>query len=217
MTSRATGAKPVGTLGIHGRLQETYGHHSAAGRLQSGATIKAAIRLMEESSREAMTTLLADVGAVSREPLAFEQVDEAVLSILRQFGEDLVGVVKLAAGEGAGTSAMSAGLGLYRTMKSEIEADLIIALHGFVVGKASLPEPLRHPVKNKGGKPLAAHWDEMWASIAVQLWIGDLKPKVQADIKRAMLDWFSAREIDVSDTAVTDRARQLWLQIDAAR
>ncbi len=70
---------------------------------------------------------------------------------------------------------------------------------------------------NRGGKPLAAHWDELWSSIAVQLWNGDLQPKTQADIKRAMLEWFTAKEIDVGETAVTDRARQLWLKIEATK
>ncbi|MEM6827114.1 MAG: hypothetical protein AAF553_04150 [Pseudomonadota bacterium] len=50
----------------------------------------------------------------------------------------------------------------------------------------------------------------MWAYIAVQLWAGDLKPKKQADVKKAMFEWLSANEIEVGDTAVTQRARQLW-------
>ena len=70
--------------------------------------------------------------------------------------------------------------------------------------------------KNSGGKPLAEHWDAMWAAIAVQLWLGDLKPKKQADIKAAMLDWFNVNEIEIGDTAVTERARKLWRAMEAA-
>jgi hypothetical protein len=50
----------------------------------------------------------------------------------------------------------------------------------------------------------------MWATIAVLLWDGKLLPKKQGDIKEAMLAWFTEKGIDVGDTAVTDRARQLW-------
>lgn len=76
------------------------------------------------------------------------------------------------------------------------------------------PEPSPPPT-NRGGKPLAAHWNEMWACIAVQLWSGDIKPQSQADVKRAMLDWFNTNEIEIGDTAVTERARQLWLKMAA--
>jgi hypothetical protein len=73
------------------------------------------------------------------------------------------------------------------------------------------------PTRNKGGKPLAAHWDDMWAHIAVQLWNGDLKPTSQAEVKQAMLAWFNYKEIDIGDTAVTERARALWLKMEAAQ
>lgn len=56
----------------------------------------------------------------------------------------------------------------------------------------------------------------MWADIAVKLWTGDLAPKSQADIKRAMFAWFNAKEIEIGDTAVTQRARQLWQKIQAS-
>jgi hypothetical protein len=70
--------------------------------------------------------------------------------------------------------------------------------------------------RNKGGKPLAEHWDQMWAAIAVQLWQGDLKPKRQADVKRAMETWLDAQGIDASDTAIIERARCLWREIETS-
>ncbi len=68
---------------------------------------------------------------------------------------------------------------------------------------------------NKGGKPIAAHWDQMWSSIAVELWLGILKPKRQGDVTKAMKAWFEAEDIEVSDTAVVERARKLWAAIEA--
>ena len=69
--------------------------------------------------------------------------------------------------------------------------------------------------KNNGGKPLAKHWDAMWAEIATQLWNGDLEPKRQSDIKKAMFDWLNSNGIDAGDTVVTERARALWQRIQA--
>ncbi len=66
------------------------------------------------------------------------------------------------------------------------------------------------PINNTGGKPLAKHWDAMWSAIAVQLYSGDLIPKTQADIERAMLDWLSAEGIDAGERTVRNRARALW-------
>lgn len=77
-------------------------------------------------------------------------------------------------------------------------------------------EPSIVPSRNMGGRPLAAHWDGMWASIAVQLWSGELHPKKQADISSAMFEWFNSQEIEVGDTAVTQRARKLWQAIQAS-
>lgn len=64
--------------------------------------------------------------------------------------------------------------------------------------------------RNPGGKPLAAHWDRMWAAIAIKLWSGELNPKSQGDVKKAMIDWFNQAEIEIGDTALTQRARQRW-------
>lgn len=76
---------------------------------------------------------------------------------------------------------------------------------------------LAGPRKNEGGKPLARHWDEMWADIAVCLWTGDLQPQSQADVKHAMLDWLSANNIDAGDSTVVSRARQLWQRLQAEK
>ena len=73
------------------------------------------------------------------------------------------------------------------------------------------------PAKNAGGKPLAKHWDSMWAAIAVKLYVGDLKPASQADIARAMHEWFAEKNLEMGDTAIRDRARALWTEYQAAQ
>ena len=71
-------------------------------------------------------------------------------------------------------------------------------------------------VKAKGGKPLAAHWDEMWAAMAVALHVGDLNPKTQADIERAMSDWLASKDIDAAESSIRKRAQQLWRKLEEA-
>ena len=61
---------------------------------------------------------------------------------------------------------------------------------------------------------MARHWDEMWASIAVMLYVGDLKPHTQSDIENEMKEWFARHDLDVGDTPVRERARALWRQED---
>jgi hypothetical protein len=70
--------------------------------------------------------------------------------------------------------------------------------------------------KNRGGKPLAAHWDELWATIAVSIYSGDLQPKTQADIERWMSSWLVDRDLDASVSSVRQRARTLWRKLDSA-
>jgi hypothetical protein len=83
------------------------------------------------------------------------------------------------------------------------------------IGSPKKPRQFVSGPANPGGNPLAAYWDGMWAEIATLMWNGDLKPKSQAEIKQAMFAWFNKNEITIGDTAVTERARALWLRMQA--
>ncbi len=67
-------------------------------------------------------------------------------------------------------------------------AKSVFQLHGVdAEDKVVLKKKLRRgAVLDLLRKPLAAHWDEMWAAVAVMLYTGDLQPRTQADIERAM-------------------------------
>jgi hypothetical protein len=43
--------------------------------------------------------------------------------------------------------------------------------------------------------------------------VGDLKPKTQADIERAMLQWISDHDKSAGETTIRDRASRLWRAI----
>ena len=61
-----------------------------------------------------------------------------------------------------------------------------------------------------GGRPPAAWWDDLWVEICRQLYVGDLKPKRQADVVTAMLKWVSANGHEAAETTIKERARKLW-------
>jgi hypothetical protein len=67
----------------------------------------------------------------------------------------------------------------------------------------------------KGGRPPAAYWDNMWVTIAVALYNGDLKPISQADVERAMTDQIEASGHSVANSTVRKRARLLWDRLSA--
>jgi hypothetical protein len=67
----------------------------------------------------------------------------------------------------------------------------------------------------KGGRPAAEWWDDLWVEICRQLYLGDLKPKMQSDIERAMLDWLANRGTTAAESTVRGRARKLWDAISA--
>lgn len=70
-------------------------------------------------------------------------------------------------------------------------------------------------VATRGGRPSKPFWDQLWASVAAQLYNGDLKPTRQADIERAMHDWLALDDENAGETAVRAKAKLLWTAIQA--
>jgi hypothetical protein len=68
------------------------------------------------------------------------------------------------------------------------------------------------PVPSAGGRPPAAFWDDLWCAIWGQIYRAELVPSRQADIERAMLDWASTNDHDLSETAAKARARKLFAE-----
>lgn len=67
-------------------------------------------------------------------------------------------------------------------------------------------EPIRHP----GGRPTKLYWEPLLIEMARQLHAGDLQPKSQAEVQRAMHDWLAEQGHIAGDTQVKGRARLLW-------
>ena len=66
------------------------------------------------------------------------------------------------------------------------------------------------PPAKPGGRPPAAFWDDLWAAIAVALYVGELVPKTQADIEGAMADWLEGNGHSAAESTIRARARRLW-------
>lgn len=208
-----------------------HAEHSAKGLLRSGATVKAAIRIAEDQSDTFVDKQIDAVTAVAQDIDAFNLIVAELTARFRGREAELANAIRLAtSGQGDRfASVQREGERLFAEMRARVFKRLEIHRFSFTrptkgdlaaIGVeprtvAPIPEARPKP-KNSGGLPLAEHWDAMWADIAVKLWTGDLAPKSQADIKRAMFAWFNAKEIEIGDTAVTQRARQLWQKIQAS-
>lgn len=198
--------------------------NSAKGLLRSGLTIQQTVDAVATTTIKSALVLSDSIKAVNATPEAFAMLQTAILDQLDDLEGRCIKVVKTVSGRPgvpASPSMLKVCGNLFDQFKSDLTAKLDIAGFAFrqtaeTVQQAPQTNEPSAPAreKNKGGKPLAAHWDEMWSSIAVQLYIGDLKPTSQKQVKDAMFAWFDARGIEIGDTAVTERARQLWLKLD---
>jgi hypothetical protein len=85
-----------------------------------------------------------------------------------------------------------------------------------IIGNAALPDtgkiqaPIAPPPANKGGRPRKDWWDDFWIEICQMIYEGDLKPKSQAELERAMLDWVSDHGYDVGETTIKNAAKKLF-------
>lgn len=186
---------------------------------------------LEEIAAEFITRCVDRVTPIAKDGEAFAMIQEAVGGFLRFVAGKVDDATQKASGsrrdEIEPNQFTKAARDLYERTKEDLRRQLEIHRFTFTVPQTtaltpelrraapSLVPELRRaaPEKNRGGKPLAAHWDEMWAAVAVMLYEGDLQPQTQADVERAMKDWFAANDIDVGDTAVRDRARKLWQRL----
>jgi hypothetical protein len=61
-----------------------------------------------------------------------------------------------------------------------------------------------------GGRPPADWWDDLIIDICFRHFRGDLKPKTQADVARAMQAWMTENGYEAADSTVRVRARKVW-------
>ena len=105
-------------------------------------------------------------------------------------------------------------------MRADMDARLAILAYEFENPAGVEPSVLENGERTSpakiGGRPPAVFWDDLWAAIAVALYVGELIPKTQADIERAMADWLEVNKKSAAPSTVRARARRLWDGIAAS-
>lgn len=199
--------------------------HSAKKTLRSGNTVKVALRLCEEQLQAYVEKAVDSVAAVAQDVDAYNMIAASLAGVIRTCEAHVAQAVQLAtSGQGERFASVKREADrLFAASSQHILRTLQLHRFSFIRPSpgtlASLgiaqPAPDAQPPapRNKGGKPLAAHWDRMWAAMAGKLYDGSLIPKTQADIERAMLDWFAGEKIKIGESTVRARARILWQEI----
>jgi hypothetical protein len=206
--------------------RSVYAAHSAKGCLGSGSTVTVVNQVIGKESVSLLRNLLRKVGAIAMCPRAISLIEIAIEKHFVAMEKNVLDSARMASRRPQGDptpSVLKAGQSLLQQVRADIAAEIEIERFAF-----NQPDPVALPIvqiqatgktakptKNVGGKPLAPHWDDMWAEIAVQLWNGDLQPRRQSDITKAMADWFAEQGIEVGGTSITERARALWRRIEA--
>lgn len=153
-----------------------------------------------------LSQLTTRVAAVSKTPEAFDEIASAMERWLRSCEEEMRVLT------GTGPLLSTAGQKEFTRLTEGVERWLEMERFDF---NAPAPKEAAATLMatKKGGRPPAEFWDDMWAEIAVSLYNGDLDPKTQADVERAMATWIDANGHSAADSTIRGRARRLWDRI----
>lgn len=122
-----------------------------------------------------------------------------------------------------GSSSQNWELGIFSGRGLAPEARCAITLTGVFILAESLSVLLPHAaqkasasptVSNLGGRPRKEYWDDLWNAVWGQVYRGELQPKRQADLERAMLDWAVANSHELSESTVKPLARKMFATME---
>ena len=206
------------------RVAAIYSNHAAKGLLKSGATVKVALRALEDIAGKMLSTAIDQVAPVAKDVEAFAMISESFESHWSRAALRMDGVASMASGR---PSTVTSPDSVLLATRREVEAVRIrltrrLEIHRFTFTQPSIPlssppattEPEVAVGRRKGGRPPAEFWDDMWAAIATALYSGELNPKSQADVQRAMSEWIDGNGHSAADSTVKGRARRLWNLIE---
>jgi len=66
---------------------------------------------------------------------------------------------------------------------------------------------------NRGGRPRKDWWDDLWCAVWGQAFRGDLQPKNQSDVERAMMAWVEERGETASESTIKPLARKMFAEM----
>lgn len=206
-----------------------YSENAAKGCLQSGATIRAVVRLMEEIGSTLVSASIEKISPIAQDTQSFADISSAFQDLWRFMETELQStLVTVSARQTDAIYSNSATRSAEEMLaRSRNLVNSKLELYRFTFTRplprsdlSSAIAPNNRPslpttTDKKGGRPPAEFWDDMWAAIAVSLYSGDLQPKSQADIQRAMLEWIETNGGSASESTVKSRARRLWDKLAA--
>lgn len=203
-------------------LGERIARHTAElakrGGLATNRRWFAEIDIYEEEARGFLLACCAEIGQTIQGAEAFALIAERFevfrFDAKQQFTQRFEAATRFT----NPASAITALPNAQRHADAGLDLELKLQRQAFLNRQATIPsQPTSKPIvpaRNKGGKPLAPHWDSLWAAIAVQLWTGKLNPKRQSDITTAMKAWLDSENLESGETAIVERARRLWQEIE---
>jgi hypothetical protein len=207
------------------RVAAIYSDHAAKGRLQSGATVRVALRAAEDISGDLLSRVIDQISPIAKDVEAFAMISESFDGHLSRVALTMDGVASKASGSPPNLTRPDSVLLATRREFEALRTRLIrrLEIHRFTFAQPSKPlssprgisDPKVTISHRKGGRPPAEFWDDMWAAIATALYLGELKPKSQADVQRAMSEWIDGNGYSAADSTVKGRARRLWHLIEA--
>jgi len=195
------------------RLLAMYSNHSAKGRLHSGATVRVAVNTMDELACKAVERMSASVLEVARDSEAYSAFRLAMTDLIESFRGEMPKAIRMASGRmpcEPNSSIETAAYEMFGQMESKVERKIEVAEFAFQALPAASNTVTPVIKLGKTGRPTAAFWDDMWASIASDLYTGDLKPRTQAELEQAMLQWIEDHGQTAATSTVRGRARRLW-------
>ena len=209
------------------RLKALYAKHSAAGTLQSGATAKAGIRIIEDLGESFVKKSVDQTASVAMDIDAFAMIVEETESLFRVFGGEVQSIKRMVTGRKPDDPSQRSIVDAVQKLFREAHAKTMrqLEIHRFTFTKPAIDGPLqgergtaptafdtggKRPIRAQAGRLPADWWDDLWIEIFRQVYLGDLKPKSQADIVSAMQQWLSDNDIEAGDSTLKPRARKLY-------
>lgn len=213
---------------IHEQIKRLNAKNASKGLLKSGGTIRSAIALGAKSLNQWIARSHEKVSKISTSAEAADLIEEEFEDAIGSCLISINHVVDMASSGSGGLEGESAAAKdarrLWEQEVGSLKRELHIRLYEYrkVIEENTSAPPSGETRKSQNqirgrnltaGRLPAEWWDDLWLEIFRQIYLGDLKPKSQADIVRAMQQWLSDHDVETGDSTLKPRARKLYFML----